>query len=100
VNDTLDVGIGPTAADISTTNSPAQSMFSFARLRLCKGDRDIDHWGEFVRIHYRQGHFRTTRYTLLHKMVHVKLHPYGGHGPAFDAEMLRLATEGAFRRLW
>lgn len=73
----------------------------FARLRMCKGDCDIDQGGEFiVRIHYRQKHYRTTRFTLLHEMVHVKLNPYGGHGPVFDKEMLRLATAGAFRRLW
>ena len=80
---------------------PADIDVFFARLRRCGGDCEIDRGGEFVvRIHYRQKHYRTTKYTLLHEMVHVKLNPYGGHGPRFDEEMLRLAIAGAFHGLW
>lgn len=38
--------------------------------------------------------------TLLHEMVHVKIHPYNKHGRKFDEEMLRLASRGAFNKLW
>jgi hypothetical protein len=38
--------------------------------------------------------------TLLHEMVHVKLHPHMAHGKRFNAEMLKLATFGAFNGRW
>jgi SprT-like family len=41
--------------------------------------------------------------TLLHEMVHLALHrtnQMSGHGEAFQREMLRLATIGAFEGLW
>ncbi len=44
---------------------------------------------------------RVAAMTLFHEMVHIKL--YGkdfNHGPAFQAEMQRLADAGAFRDLW
>jgi len=46
------------------------------------------------------------RMSMLHEMVHIKLHYLtpGGHkvehGPRFQAEMLRLAKKGAFAKLW
>lgn len=40
------------------------------------------------------------RLCLLHEMVHVKLWPSIKHGSKFQAEMMRLALEGAFRKLW
>lgn len=48
-----------------------------------------------------------TSITLLHEMVHLYLdvtanddHQIEPHGEAFQKEMLRLATEGAFKDLW
>jgi len=37
---------------------------------------------------------------LLHEMAHIKLWPWCHHGKKFDAEMLRLAAEGALKGLW
>lgn len=40
---------------------------------------------------------------LLHEMVHIKLwtkHPKHNHGKLFQAEMLRIANMGGFKRLW
>ena len=41
-----------------------------------------------------------TKWSLLHEMVHIKLHPYRKHGKKFNAEMLRLAQMGAFNDIW
>jgi SprT-like family protein len=48
-----------------------------------------------------------TAMVLLHEMVHLCLNPCPdsdfageGHGPEFQCEMLRLATEGAFEEVW
>jgi hypothetical protein len=38
--------------------------------------------------------------TLLHEMCHMKLGTRAGHGPKFQAEMLRLAQAGAFKGNW
>lgn len=38
--------------------------------------------------------------TLLHELVHIRLHPYKKHGKKFNAEMLRLAQCGALNDLW
>lgn len=38
--------------------------------------------------------------TLLHELVHLKLHPYQRHGRKFNSEMLRLAEAGALDDLW
>lgn len=38
--------------------------------------------------------------TLLHEMVHVYLPYRCGHGKVFQAEMLRLAKQGAFKDIW
>jgi hypothetical protein len=40
------------------------------------------------------------KWTLLHEMVHVKLHPYDKHGKKFHNEMMRLAERGAFTGIW
>jgi len=40
------------------------------------------------------------RMTLMHEMVHMYLPKRVHHGPRFDAEMRRLASEGAFNGLW
>lgn len=40
------------------------------------------------------------KWSLLHEMVHIKLHPYRKHGKKFNAEMLRLAEIGAFNDIW
>lgn len=44
------------------------------------------------------------KFSLLHEMVHVKLHPTStavdAHGKEFDDEMMRLAFRGAFHNLW
>ena len=42
---------------------------------------------------------KTLRATLLHEMVHVKLHNRGGHGKKFKKEMKRLILRGAFDEL-
>lgn len=42
----------------------------------------------------------TAKMTLLHEMVHAKLHPDTSHGDIFNAEMLRLAYAGAFNDIW
>ena len=41
-----------------------------------------------------------TKQTVLHEMVHIKLHPYMKHGKRFNSEMLALAAKGAFNGLW
>ncbi|WP_446744312.1 hypothetical protein [Silvibacterium acidisoli] len=38
--------------------------------------------------------------TLHHEMAHLKVGTKHKHGKVFQAEMLRLATLGAFRGLW
>lgn len=49
---------------------------------------------------------KEVKITLLHELVHVKLDvmhiptDFDGHGPAFTAEMRRLAAEGAMDDLW
>jgi hypothetical protein len=43
------------------------------------------------------------RSTLLHEMVHVALwprHPKHQHGKVFNDRMLKLAQDGAFKKLW
>jgi hypothetical protein len=40
------------------------------------------------------------KFSLLHELVHLKLHPYLGHGKRFNAEMLILAEKGALNDLW
>lgn len=40
------------------------------------------------------------KFTLLHEMCHLKHGVTAGHGPKFEAEMLRLARAGAFEGLW
>lgn len=40
------------------------------------------------------------KWSLLHEMVHIRLYPNTNHGRRFQAEMLRLATMGAFREVW
>lgn len=40
------------------------------------------------------------QWSLMHEMVHIKLHPYQKHGKKFHAEMLRLAELGAFTGIW
>lgn len=44
------------------------------------------------------------RFSLLHEMCHVKLHPTStaedAHGAEFDDEMMRLAFRGAFKGIW
>lgn len=37
---------------------------------------------------------------LLHEMAHLKIYPKTKHGKLFDAEMFRLAHEGAFNGIW
>jgi hypothetical protein len=51
--------------------------------------------------HYIRPFKTIPKQTLLHEMVHVKLHPYSKHDrKRFDAEMLRLAQAGALHDLW
>lgn len=50
--------------------------------------------------HHCKADSRVGRIYLLHEMAHLKLFPLEGHGERFEAEMLRLANEGAFRGLW
>lgn len=40
------------------------------------------------------------KFTLLHEMCHLKCGQKAAHGPKWQAEMLRLATAGAFKGLW
>jgi predicted metal-dependent hydrolase len=39
-------------------------------------------------------------WVVLHEMAHIKLYPGTNHGKRFQAEMLRLATVGAFKSIW
>jgi hypothetical protein len=50
--------------------------------------------------HHCKADSRVGRIFLLHEMVHIHLDPYPFHGPRFEAEMRRLANEGAFQDLW
>lgn len=43
---------------------------------------------------------RQLKLTLLHELVHLKLVPYSQHGKRFEAEMLVLASKGAFKDIW
>lgn len=75
-----------------------------------KFHQDGRHWGWVIgdypdsctleMHHHCKADSRVGRIYLLHEMVHLKLSPYGEHGPRFEAEMLRLANEGAFVGLW
>lgn len=44
------------------------------------------------------------KFSLLHEMCHIKLHPVSTaddpHGREFDDEMIRLAFRGAFKGIW
>ena len=42
---------------------------------------------------------RILKWWLLHEMAHLKVSGCG-HGPAFQAEMQRLALAGAFKGIW
>jgi hypothetical protein len=65
-------------------------------------DEDMPHNGEFIiRIDKKwENHPDIAKLTLIHEMVHAYLWPYENHGKPFQAEMLRLATLGAFKKLW
>ena len=79
------------------------------RTRL-KFHQDGRHWGWLIgdtaesctleMHHHCKADSRVGRIYLLHEMVHLKLFPLEGHGERFEAEMLRLANEGAFKGLW
>lgn len=43
---------------------------------------------------------RMVKFTLLHELCHIALHPDQSHGRAFQTEMKRLATSGAFKGIW
>lgn len=77
---------------------------------LLKFHQDGKHWGWLIgesddsctlaMHHHCKADSRVGRIFLLHEMVHLQLFPLDGHGERFEAEMLRLANEGAFRGLW
>jgi hypothetical protein len=49
---------------------------------------------------YKRKEWPYIKSDLLHEMAHVALPFRVNHGPRFQAEMLRLAQAGAFKKIW
>ena len=70
---------------ISGTYADCQLVDGIWRVRL---NPSLSGWPQMMKL------------TLLHELVHIKLHPYQKHGKRFNDEMRRLAGRGAFDKLW
>lgn len=81
---------------------PSDTRISYCWVTKAHGNCNLESDGKFhIRINPDGTGTREARkFTLLHEMCHVKLWPNGAHGKAFNQEMLRLATAGAFEGLW
>ena len=83
---------GALPQDVDVFFSPAEDSYGQVQ-------EEAGGWTLQINPKYSPDH-RMWKMVLLHEMAHLAVHPYPSHGAKFQAEMLRLATAGAFKGLW